>query len=327
MRQQPEPQLERLQKLATKALTFFDISADTPLTLINHRENAVFRVDDIANARRYVLRVHRAGYQTERTIRSELQWMDALHVTGIQTPQVVIGTNGETVQTVSLEGVPGPRHCDLLHWIEGSPPDPGKTETYRLLGNNNARLHQHARTWKRPSWFKRQSWDEEGMLGAEPLWGRFSDLEVLTDKQLDLLSEARDVARKRLLDFGKAQDRYGLIHADFMADNILVQDGIPQVIDFDDCGFGWFLYDFATLLALIWDEQEFRAVHDAWLEGYRSVEPLPDDHLLELPTLIMCRCLVGLGWTHTRRETPLAREFTAMLVELACTRARSFLDT
>jgi Ser/Thr protein kinase RdoA (MazF antagonist) len=127
--------------------------------------------------------------------------------------------------------------------------------------------------------------------------------------------------------FGKREDRFGLIHADCMPDNVLIHRGVASVIDFDDCGFGWYLYDPATLFAFSVADDAFPTMLDAWAEGYRSVAGLPDAHLAELPTFIMARCLVGLGWLHTRRETDMARLLTGPIVELACSYADSLLAT
>jgi len=322
----PEAQAERFAALAAAALERFGISKDAQITLTSHRENAVFRVDEAATGARYALRIHRHGYQTEGSIRSELLWMEALREAGVETPEVIHGIDGDPVQTLSVPDVPEPRRCDVLRWVDGAPPERANlVETYRLLGEINARIHRQQAAWKRPPAFERQAWDEAGMLGADPLWGRFTDLEVLSDAQRDLLRRARDAVLARLDRFGKAADRYGLIHADLMAENILVDGGVPRVIDFDDCGFGWLLYDPATLLAFDTGEERFQDMLDAWVRGYRSVAPLSDDHLAELPTFIMCRFLVGLGWLHTRRETPMALENTAGIVELGCWYAERYL--
>jgi Ser/Thr protein kinase RdoA (MazF antagonist) len=322
----PDEQERRFARLRAAALERFGVPPDAPLSLLSHRENAVFRVDDPNEGRAYVLRIHREGYQSEAMIRSELAWMEALRAEGVETPEVLHARDGDTVQTVAVPEVPEPRHCDLFRWVGGEPPDAADVErTYRLLGRINARIHDQARDWKRPPGFQRQSWDEEGMLGEHPLWGRFGDLAALSAEQQRLLGDARTAVLSRLSRFGKAPDRFGLIHADLMPENILVQDGVPRVIDFDDSGFGWHLYDPATLLAFDVAEEDFGRRRDAWVAGYREVASLPDAHLAELPTLIMARFLVGLGWLHTRRETPFARQFTPDLVALACAYARDFL--
>ncbi len=321
-----EEQARRLTLLAQQALPGFGVSREASLTLVNHRENAVFRVDDPVSGERFAMRVHREHYQSQQSIRSELRWMEALRQAGLQTPEAVRGTDAEPVRTVAVPEVPEPRHCDLFRWIEGTQPDPADLETYRLLGEINARLHQHAREWKRPPGFVRHAWDGEGLLGEQPIWGRFQDLKELSTEQRDLLVRGRDAARETLDHFGTTPDRFGLVHADFMPENILVSDGVPRVIDFDDGGFGWFLYDLATLLAFHFvDPDQYQRMLGAWSDGYRSVSPLPQEHLQVLPALIMARFLISLGWLHTRSETPMAVEMTEIAILLACQYAETLL--
>jgi len=322
----PAAKAERLKELAVAALERFGLAPDSALELLKHRENAVFRVDEAASGRRCVLRVHREDYQTRASIWSELLWMDALCQAGLPTPRALAGRDGEWVQTVSVPGVPEPRHCDAISWVEGEPLDVANSvEAYGLLGELQARLHDHSRRWSRPPGFTRQRWDDDGMLGEEPLWGRFQDLEALDPGQLALLKRARRAVLERLARFGKTQDRFGLIHADFMPDNVLIHQGVASVIDFDDSGFGWYLYDPATLLGLSAADDGFPTMLDAWTQGYRSVADLPDEHLAELPVFIMARWLVGLGWLHTRRETDMARLVTETYVSMACDYAESLL--
>jgi Ser/Thr protein kinase RdoA (MazF antagonist) len=110
-----------------------------------------------------------------------------------------------------------------------------------------------------------------------------------------------------------------------MPDNVLLQDGVPHVIDFDDCGFGWYLYDLATLLAVKALDPDRDAARDAWVEGYRSEASLPEAQLAELETLVMARGLLLVGWMHTRRETETARLLTGAVVALACAQAEKLL--
>jgi Ser/Thr protein kinase RdoA (MazF antagonist) len=102
---------------------------------------------------------------------------------------------------------------------------------------------------------------------------------------------------------------------------------VPRLIDFDDCGFGWFLYDLATLLLLHEGQPHHAAAREAWLRGYRAVRPLGDEHLAQLGALTMARRLVVLGWLHTRRDTAIARAATIPLVQRTCAHAEAFLDT
>ena len=59
--------------------------------------------------------------------------------------------------------------------------------------------------------------------------------------------------RGRLLDYGKSEKRFNLIHADMRLANLLIDQKSTRLIDFDDCGFGWFMYDFASAISFIED--------------------------------------------------------------------------
>ena len=323
-----EEQAGRLQALAVKALESYGISKDANLTLLKHRENAVFAVQEPNNGNKCALRVHRVGYQTAESINSELKWMQALREGDIQTPKPIAGVDGRFVQTVSVPEVPEACHCSVMSWVDGKPlTDDNPLESYRLLGQINARFHQHAKNWTIPDGFERQVWDEEGICGVKPLWGHFKDLAVLENEQLDLLYQAREVMLKRLEHYGKGPDRYGLIHADLMAENIILQNNTPCIIDFDDSGFGWFMYDLATLMTFNVADDNFDDILGAWIEGYRSQENLSDEDLAELPTFMVARCFVGLGWINTRKETPFAQQFTDDIVLLACMLAQKLIES
>lgn len=313
-----------IERLATSALQRWRIG-NARLALLHHRENAVFRVE-AATGERFALRVHRPGYQTRASVQSELAWTDALRDADVDSPAAVAGTDGERVQEVAHADVPGARLCVLFRWVEGAPLAGADTvAAFELLGTINAKLHRHAEHWTPPPAFVRQRWDLDGMLGKHALWGRFGDLAALTAAERTLLSRAADAVRSELMQYGTGADRFGLIHADLMPDNVLVDGGVPRLIDFDDCGFGWFLYDLATLLQLHEGRPHHDAALDAWLRGYRRVRALDDAHMGRLPALSMARRLVVLGWLHTRRDTDVARAVTSTLVRGTCTRAEAFL--
>ncbi|MCZ6721834.1 MAG: phosphotransferase [Proteobacteria bacterium] len=322
----PEEQNERLRVLAFKALARYGHAGDVELSLLEHRENAVYKVVIGATGERFALRVHRHGYHTENAIRSELKWMSALTKAGVLCPAAVPALDGDLIQVVEVPEVPQPRVCDLFHWIEGSPPkDDDIVVSFRTLGELSARIHLQATNWPRPDGFERHTWDEMGLLGENALWGRFTDLEALSGEQRALLIRARDRALERLIRFGKTPDRYGLIHADLMPENILIDGDEVRVIDFDDSGFGWHLYDLATALYFHLEADYLEAIRESWLSGYGAVTPLPERHIEEIDTLVLARALVCLGWVHTRRETRNAIELTDWLIDLACEVALSFL--
>ncbi|TIC88872.1 aminoglycoside phosphotransferase [Nocardioides sp. GY 10113] len=312
---------------ARQALQHYGIDNHADLRLISLSENGTYLVRrfDGAEPRRLILRVHRPGYQTLDSIHSELTWMDRLREdAGIPTPRVVSTAAGARVADLGehhrarfvvaftvVDGVTGEEATDRVSMAE--------------LGAITAGMHRHATAWARPPGFERFAWDVEACLGPQARWGSVSGSPGVRAVDLTLLGGAADVVRGRLAAYGRGPDRYGLIHADLRLANLMLDPTAPEstltVIDFDDCGFGWFLYDLAA--AISWLEHE-PATPDAiaeWLAGYQEVRPLSDADLSMIPTLVMLRRLMLTAWLGSHPDSPPAQEwgdkYAAGTVDLA----------
>ena len=112
-----------------------------------------------------------------------------------------------------------------------------------------------------------------------------------------------------------------------MPENVLVNGESIRVIDFDDAGFGWYLFDIATVLYFIVDDPHYQIAFDALIQGYRTLRPLSDEQLLQLPMFLAARGTTYLGWVHTRHETETARELTPLLIDMACKVAIEYLNS
>ena len=53
--------------------------------------------------------------------------------------------------------------------------------------------------------------------------------------------------------------------------NLLVDGDRVTLIDFDDCGFGWFVYDFAAAISFYEDRPNVAALRESWIAGYTKV--------------------------------------------------------
>ena len=319
-------QSERLRSLAEAALTHWD-GGWSVRRLIKYRENAVFEVA-ARDGRRAVLRVHRNGYHDDASLRSELLWMDALAQAGVPVPVLVRPRFGAPFIRVSRSDVPDERQVDMLRWIDAAPvadcSDPASlTRLYFDAGQVAAAIHRQASGWTPPPGFRRHCWDREGLIGAAPLWGDYHDLPVLNSAQRDRLDRARACAEGELQTLeGEA---FGLIHADFVPDNLLYDDDGLRIIDFDDCGFGWHMFELATALFFHLGEPHYDAIEAALVAGYRSVLDLPEERWAQLPLFLFVRSLTYLGWVASRPETETARELTGMLVGRALDLADAYV--
>ena len=315
----------RLAPMIEVALGCYGVSKDAPVTLINVSENATYLIEDETG--RSILRVHRHDYHDSSAIESELQWLDALRESaGVRTPQVLHAIDGHRVVALPDPGDGRIRHLVRFEFVEGQEPAEADVDTFALLGEVTARMHLHSRRWRRPASFSRFSWDLEHTIGALGRWGPWRDGIGLDPAGIDVLEWTARTIGRRLEAFGNGPDRYGLIHADLRAANLLVDGGELTVIDFDDCGFGWFLADLGGAVTFIEHDPRVPEFAAAWAAGYRRVAPLKESEEAELPTFVMLRRLMIIAWLSSHPTTDIALAEGATYSEQSCELAATYLS-
>jgi Ser/Thr protein kinase RdoA (MazF antagonist) len=303
--------LDELQVRARQALTAWGLPDQAP-ELLKYRENAVFKVR-LRDGSKAALRLHRPGYHSEAALRSELLWMDDLRRSGVPVPRPIAARDG--VLLVQIDDA-GSQFADLIGWVEGRQiGESGKpleqtaeeiARIYRLVGRAMAEVHNAADRWAMPPGFTRCAWNRAGLLGENPLWGRFWDCADLPGEDRHFLSALRRDLQDRLDDADRLD--YGLIHADLVRENVLVDGDAIALIDFDDCGYGFRLFDIATALLRNRRDAHYAVIKAALLDGYRSRRPLEDGALVHLPLFLLLRSLTYVGWAGARPELPDALE-------------------
>jgi Ser/Thr protein kinase RdoA (MazF antagonist) len=96
---------------------------------------------------------------------------------------------------------------------------------------------------------------------------------------------------------GKGRDAYGLIHADMLPENLLFKAGRAIPIDFEDCGFGLWIWDIAIALSIWPWTEDFYWRRDAFLEGYTEVRDLPEDQLQHLDLFMAATNATMVLWS------------------------------
>lgn len=308
--------------IAQRAIEAYGFTDATKLSVLNISENATYLVGEEPGGRQAILRVHRHGYHSRAAIESELAWLAALRGdTDIRVAEAIPNENGDLVTAVHFDGAE--RYAVLFHLVPGVEPDGARlgVDDFEALGAMTARMHLHSRSWTRPEAFSRFYWDWEHSLGDQPRWGRWQDGFGVGDIELDVFGRAADLVRRRLEVYGTAPDRFGLVHADLRLANLLVDDDTITVIDFDDSGFSWFMYDFGSAVSFIEHDPRLPEWREAWLRGYRSVAPLGSEHEAMLPTFVMLRRLLLIAWmgthSHSQECQTLGPGYTKDTVALA----------
>jgi Ser/Thr protein kinase RdoA (MazF antagonist) len=295
--------------LARRAAPQYGISPDCRLQLYPLTENWTFRLEP-PSGDPLVLRMYRPGGRSAVEIQSELAWMSAIRADGEQSlvPSVIPTLDGcqllEIVRDPPLERC----FCVAFSCVSGGEPaDDELAPWFPRLGALTARLHRQARAWTPPAWFKRPRWDVSTTLGERAHWGPWHASVADPDERRQLQRLA-DVVTARLERFGTGPERFGLVHADLRLANLLVDGERVTVIDFDDCGFSWYLYDLACALTFNEGRADVEDLIARWVRGYREVEPLSREDETEIWTFLMLRRLMLNAYIGLRPDTELAAE-------------------
>ena len=284
-------------RLAQAALGNYELPG-ARFKVLRHAGNVTYRVDATASGQqesaaglyvpnRYLLRIHLPGYHTPEEIRSELQWLAALRRdAGIPVAEPVPTRSGELLCEVGVSGVPGRRYCSLLRWVKGRFVTKNvRLAHYEAQGRLMARLHDFASRWKPPVDFTRREYDWEGLFRDDAGTG-FPSTDIWRQVP-ERYREPFEIVAERVRDImeglGEGPDVYGIIHADLGVDaNVLFESGEARAVDFDDSGFGYYLFDLAISLEHCQEDAVFPDIRDALLRGYTELRPLPDKHVMNL---------------------------------------------
>ncbi len=281
-------------------------------------ENIVFRVDP-DDGQPLVLRLHRPWYHSLEELISERQWTQALNDSGIGAPVPVQALDGTDYVPVKTNPNGGTRYAGMSRWVEGEMLDHAiannddLTVHFRRLGGVAARIHNQASDWDPPPGFTRHSLNADGLMGLSPFWGPFWASPALAADERARFEQLRETIHCRLSRLESGPGSYSMIHADLHARNLVVDDDRLHVIDFDDAGFGWHIYELAVGLYSYQRHPRFPEITAAVFEGYRETRPLDAESAALLPLFLLVRSLALIGWMADRPEVVRERSARGLI--------------
>lgn len=298
-------QVRRLRLLGLDALKRYSVNV-SKVEFIHHGENATFKVTSKSGAK-YLLRIHRDGYHSKEAILEELFWLGRLSANGQLVPTPVQSKTKELIVGIANKDLDLSRHCCLLRWIDGRFIDKSLSLQHMYkIGGLLANLQKNA-----PTKTSRMYWDANGLLGNRATFGSFDRLTQATPFQQSIITKARKKTLAKLKLYEKKYpNRMGLIHADLHFGNLLVVGSTVGAIDFDDCGFGFKVYDLVVPYISLQHtlgkkrQSQFESYRGALIDGYKSVRAWDEDDEKIFHHLVTSRRLIMLGWLNSRADNP-----------------------
>lgn len=299
--------LRRLRKLAKIALAEYGLS-DAKLTFQHYQGNVIFRVD-VPNTspgqnsgpyvpNRYNLRI--LTMNNPEFTRSELAWLAVLRDEGgLPVPEPVRTQDGRLLTTITMPGISQGRVVSLMRWVDGQKLTEKSLQPHhaRSWGQLVGRLHHFAANWTPPEDYKRFHWDWDGQLGNGVLQTPVDELVASMPVELqDPFKQVSQRVKDVMQAFGKRTDAYGMVHADMFLDNVLFRAGEARLIDFEDCGFGHWMFDIGIVLAQFRWLEKWPQIRDAFLEGYTKRHALPDEQLKYLDLFMAAQHATMVLW-------------------------------
>lgn len=310
--------IKELETFSLDILSRYPIAAKSAVS-INYEYNATLKVET-TDGQLFALRINTNSPRTPENLMAEIAFVRLIAADGrVRVPQPIQNSEGSFYTSVFHEPSQRTFHCVLYSWIEGEELEDEPTdEQLKAMGVAMATMHLVAPAFELPHGATLPTFDD-------PLWWTedflLSDKSVLDASAKDLISRALMAIKEGVAKFYLSATPM-IIHADMHGGNVLWNEDHLSVIDFDDCGFGLPIQDFATAL-YYFDTPEQDA---AFKEGYKSVAPLPECSERELKMFFLQRRIVLLNYlyeTSNLEHKSLIPEYQVETLR----RIRSYLDS
>ncbi len=317
--------------LARRAIQRWSLPA-TELAWLAYHSNAVFQLR--AGERDYVLRIRRAAPGDEASLRSELAWLRLIRQRAdliAPSPIAFNAASDDCLLRLDDEILsPSVAYCSLFQRIAGESKTAAELDRRDVfqVGAYLGRLHRDAQS-QLPAGFTRPRLDGQGLFGAESPYASAGELDLLSREQREILAAMARRTRPLLDSLTDRGGAFGMIHADLLAKNLIFSTGGLGALDFEHCGWGYFLYDLAPLLWQLKGERaaDYACLEDALWRGYAAQRAVDAGDRGLLEPFIAARQLASIRWLLRHRDHATVRAQAPTLVRQRVLQLQGYLET
>ena len=303
------------------------------LSWLGYGSNAVFKVS--ADNGEFVLRLQSRGRVDFDFLSSELTWLRHIGSnTDLRAPVPIASADNAGADYIARAESselqpPFLAYGSLFHFIAGQPKSAAQlsVDDLRRVGEFLARLHSAAQ-FAPPRGFSRPRFDATGFFGASSLYHFAENTRLIKQDQAKIHSQVARRVSSAMKTLGEDTDAFGLIHGDLLAKNILFQKSQIAALDFEYCGWGYFLYDLAPLLWQLKGERaaDYQRLESALWSGYTALRPQCSARRRLLEDFIAARQWASLRWFLANLQHPTVRDKAPSLIAARTDELKSYLD-
>ncbi|MBN1537846.1 MAG: phosphotransferase [Anaerolineales bacterium] len=224
------------------------------------------------------------------TINANMAWLNFLAQNDASVARPVPSTENKLIEVIDFSSESYfVFSCEKAIGVlsETLPIDQWNDPLFQSLGKTVGKMHKLATSYTPTSnIIKHPEWDQSANI---------FNPDCLDDAELNLVYQRRAAIIAQLADFQKDAENFGIIHCDLHFANFFVdtQNEIITIFDFDDCAYGWYIMDIATLLldlCVVYsksNKESFAAnfMHN-FLSGYLSEKHLDNLWISRIPVFL-----------------------------------------
>lgn len=265
--------------LTSRVLPHYEIEAVAGCQLWHRGLSDVYLVE--TQAKPYILRVSHHHWRSKSEIDFELELLDFLRQRQIPVAYPLQTKAGQL--SVEINAPEGKRYAALFPYAPGEVAlgDLNASQSHKL-GETLAKLHRAARDFRPRS--HRQPLNLEYLL--DDSWHKIAPFLRQRKSDRTYLAEAIAIIKHQLRDLPCEPPYWSICWGDPHSGNAhFTADNQVTLFDFDQCGYGWRVFDIAKFWHVSLRAGMRRQVREAFLSGYQELEKITDYELQALQAL------------------------------------------
>jgi Ser/Thr protein kinase RdoA (MazF antagonist) len=229
----------------------------------------------------YILKVSHHHWRSQSDIQFELEFLDFLNQQNIPVANPLKTKDGKLF--VTINAVEGDRYAALFPYAPGQIPQGDlNIEQSTIMGQTLSQIHQISLIFNNKT--PRQPLNLKYLLD--------DSLAIITpylrhcQKDLVYLTDTINKIKQQLTCLKQISPLWTVCWGDPHSGNVhFTTDNQITLFDFDQCGYGWRVFDLAKFLQVSLSAGINRRVRDAFFEGYQTVTELTEAEMLSLQAL------------------------------------------